>query len=241
MEHGQAPSPPASTGSPDATRGRCPECGASLTELAHLRQQVQELQQQVDSLNEQVHRDTLTNLFNYRHFSEALDRELARTQRSGQPTGLIMLDLDHFKRVNDRFGHETGNRVLVHLARLLTDTTRKPDIPCRYGGEEFAVILPSTDLSTSAQVAERLRCLIAEQPLQLDGENVHISASLGVDVYRARSDESQEAFVERVDQLLYQAKHSGRNRVCSGKPQLPATQISAAEKDALRGLFDDQS
>ncbi|NHN37679.1 GGDEF domain-containing protein [Pseudomaricurvus alcaniphilus] len=204
---------------------------------------MKKLRRKVKRLDEQVHQDTLTGLFNFRHFSEALDHEIERTQRSGNATGLIMLDLDHFKAVNDTYGHEIGNQVLAHIAQLLQKTTRKLDIPCRYGGEEFAVILPSTDLLTSSQVAERLRYLIETSPLPLEQGNIQLSASLGVDVYTHGRRQTQEEFVQRVDALLYQAKRSGRNRVCAGKRHEleQAVTVSTAEKDALHGLFRDSS
>ncbi|MBR9910969.1 MAG: GGDEF domain-containing protein [Gammaproteobacteria bacterium] len=221
----------------------CPSCGELVPALQQLQKDVKKLRRKVKHLDEQVHRDTLTGLFNFRHFSEALDHEIERTQRSGNATGLIMLDLDHFKAVNDTYGHEIGNQVLAHIAQLLQKTTRKLDIPCRYGGEEFAVILPSTDLLTSSQVAERLRYLIETSPLPLEQGNIQLSASLGVDVYTHGRRQTLEEFVQRVDALLYQAKRSGRNRVCAGQRHEleQAVTVSTAEKDALHGLFRNSS
>ena len=217
----------------------CPSCGETVPVIAELQKDVAELKQQVKNLDRQVHTDTLTGLFNYRHFSEALDREIERSKRSGRPTGLIMVDLDHFKQVNDQYGHEAGNVVLQDVSALLRAATRKLDIPCRYGGEEFAVILPSTDLLTSGQVAERLRHMIESDPIDIGDTHLSVTASLGVDVYSHFHDESQDAFVKRVDDLLYKAKRGGRNRVCSGQRRdlQRLSNVNADEKDALRQMF----
>lgn len=200
------------------------------------------LRQEVIELTEQVHTDTLTGLNNYRHFTKALDYEMERTQRTGQATALIIVDLDFFKKVNDTWGHEVGNQALVQTAELLKRTTRKLDIPCRYGGEEFVVILPSTDLLTGTQVAERLRARIEASPLVTEQQEVALTASLGIDVYNAGHQETQEEFIKRVDALLYDAKHNGRNQVRSGSRQdiQAETTVSQAEKDALFGLFDNE-
>ena len=197
------------------------------------------LRREVAELTEQVHTDTLTGLNNYRHFTKALDTEMERTQRTGQATALVIVDLDYFKKVNDTWGHEVGNQALIQTAQLLRQATRKLDVPCRYGGEEFVIILPSTDLLTGTQVAERLRALIEASPLKVGEESITLTASLGIDVYIAGRQEKQEDFIKRVDALLYQAKETGRNRVCSGKREdiQSETHVSADEKDALFGLF----
>ena len=224
----------------------CPSCGAQIPAIEKLQQELAKLRRRIEQLDEQINLDTLTGLANFRHFREALDRELERTLRSGRDTGLIMVDLDHFKQVNDTYGHEAGNRVLQHIAHLLQTTTRKLDIPCRYGGEEFAVILPSTDLLTSSQVAERLRRMIEQIPVDLGEQQLNLTASLGVDVYSRFHNETQQEFVKRVDDLLYKAKRGGRNRVCAGQRRelQRRSNVNAEEKDALRNLFrerpDDQ-
>jgi len=197
------------------------------------------LRLEVAELTELVHTDTLTGLNNYRHFTKALDYEMERTQRTGQATALIIVDLDFFKKVNDTWGHEIGNLALIQTSKLLKQATRKLDIPCRYGGEEFVIILPSTDLLTGMQVAERLRARIEATPLHADSHEISLTASLGIDVYLGGRQESQENFIKRVDALLYQAKDGGRNQVCSGsRTDIQSdTTVSADEKDALFGLF----
>ncbi len=195
------------------------------------------LQDEVIQLKALVSTDPLTRLFNFRHFTQALDQELERTRRTAQPTALIMLDLDHFKRFNDTWGHDVGNRVLCHVAELMLTLLRKIDIPCRYGGEEFALILPGTPLPRAINAARRLRAAITETPLVLEQEQLVVTASMGVSVYQRSNHISAEAFVKQVDELLYAAKSQGRNRVVH--PDLesmrPAGQVSAGEKAALYG------
>ncbi len=199
------------------------------------------MQNEIRELNNLVSTDTLTGLFNYRHFTNSLDQELERSQRTGQPTALIMLDLDHFKSVNDTYGHDAGNKVLVSTAAILRASIRRLDIPCRYGGEEFAIILPATGLLTSIQVAERIRAAIADNDVMLDNsQTLHVTASLGVAVLQQPFQEQAEALIRRTDEQLYNAKQSGRNRisVARTKPQSEVLSVSQQEKEALSGLFN---
>ena len=180
--------------------------------------------------------DQLTGLANYRYFCQALEQEMERTQRGGQPTTLIMLDVDYFKKVNDNWGHEVGNQALIHIAGLMCQTVRRLDIPCRYGGEEFAVILPNTELAASIPVAERLRKAIEETPLPVAEQQLSLTASLGISSYLLGEDVSLEELVQRADHYLYQAKQEGRNRVRHAS--LPKVElVSRDEKDALFDLF----
>ncbi|AFV00734.1 GGDEF domain-containing protein [Simiduia agarivorans] len=182
--------------------------------------------------------DPLTGLFNSRHFRDALLQEIERTQRQGQPTSLMFVDLDFFKKVNDTHGHEVGNTALKHLADLLVNNLRRLDIPCRYGGEEFVVILPGTDLYTGKFVAERIRSLIESSPVPLAKGELRLTASIGIDTYRSEDQDTPDAFVARTDALLYQAKAEGRNRVVHGVADLTTeAKISADEKAALSDLF----
>lgn len=201
--------------------------------------ELEELRSHNDKLLELVRTDTLTGIYNYRHFSQALEHEMERSRRSGLPTALILVDLDHFKKVNDTWGHEIGNAALVQTANLMRTAVRKLDIPCRYGGEEFIIILPSTDLLISIQVAERLRKLIVSTPLPIPDGEIHLTASLGVDVFTGEQKDSPEDFFNRVDALLYRAKNEGRNRVCHAVSDLgeAEAQVTREEKDALFALF----
>jgi diguanylate cyclase (GGDEF)-like protein len=176
--------------------------------------------------------DLLTGLYNYRHLHEVLDSEVERTQRTRSPTALIMLDLDHFKQVNDQWGHEIGNQALKLVARIIRTAIRKVDIPCRYGGEEFAVVLPATHLVDAVRVAERIRADLESFPLQTETDTIPLTASLGVELYRAGMQISTEELIHLADGYLYQAKQEGRNRVAH--PTLPpSTEVTADERAAL--------
>ena len=203
--------------------------------------QVVALRHEVAALAQQVRTDTLTGLYNFRHFRLTLEQEMERTRRSDQITALIMVDLDHFKKVNDNWGHEAGNQALVATADSLRRITRRLDIPCRYGGEEFAVILPSTDLITAVQVAERIRREIENTAVLIDGEDLGLTASLGVAIYRSVHDDSPEQLVSRADDCLYQAKQQGRNRVCheSQAGERSEAAVSREEREALSDFFGD--
>lgn len=202
-------------------------------------QELSSLRQEVDVLKEQVRTDALTGLYNFRFFSDALPLEMERASRSFQPLSLIVLDIDHFKGFNDRWGHEVGNRALSHVAELIGLTIRKLDFACRFGGEEFVILLPNTDLRQAMNVAERLREIIANTPLLQGQDSITITASLGVDEYRGNHSDSPESFLERVDAWLYQAKHGGRN--CVKGPVIETVDtgstVTIEEKDALFGAF----
>ena len=177
--------------------------------------EVELLRRQVDYLRTLVHTDELTGLSNLRHFNETLSLELERTRRTTQPTCLILMDLDNFKEVNDNHGHEVGNSVLCHLAELIRSATRRLDTPCRFGGDEFAVILPGTGLEQGIGLAERLRTLIQHSPFEMGRIRLQIGASMGVGVYEAEGeDRSEREFVEGVDRLLYLSKRKERGRIC---------------------------
>lgn len=160
--------------------------------------------------------DELTGLANHGSFRERLRAEMDRVRRYRHPVGLIMLDLDGFKSINDTFGHQQGDVVLKHVARALRDTSREADVPARYGGEEMAVILPHTDLPGAFAIAERVRRAIQALRIpRLDGRGaLDITASVGVG---ASTDGDQEALIARADAALYAAKRQGKN--CSVKAQ----------------------
>ena len=159
--------------------------------------------------------DGLTGLANRRQADEALASEIARTERLGGPVGLILADVDDFKAVNDRFGHPTGDVVLRDLAETLRENVREIDTAARWGGEEFAVILPGTDLEGAAQVAERIRTALAERDIpSVDGAHLHVTASFGVAVSNPTTTVQQ--LVEAADEALYRAKRAGKDRVYAG-------------------------
>ncbi len=154
--------------------------------------------------------DDLTGLPNHRRFKEELGREVARHLRFDEPMCLVFLDIDHFKKINDTYGHAEGDQVLRDIARELQLGVRAVDTPCRYGGEEFGVILPSTEITAAVAVAERLRAAVAAQPMGKEGQRVTLSA--GVAILPADGTTSQE-LLECADARLYRAKETGRNRV----------------------------
>lgn len=199
--------------------------------------EISQLKLRIDELSELVATDPLTGLANFRQFSAILKREMQRTLRNFQPTSMIMLDIDHFKAVNDKWGHEIGNQTLQLLAKVMNSQVRITDIVCRYGGEEFTIILPETSLKQAVEIAERLRKAIAESPVVFDEGQFNFTVSLGVDIFQSGQSLSPEAFTASVDQYLYQAKETGRNKVChkAFSELRENTEVSQDEKDMLLG------
>ena len=193
------------------------------------------LQQECRRLQDMIRRDSLTGYFNLRYLLEALSDEMERTRRTGLPTGLIMIDIDHFKRINDTFGHEMGNQALKWCTSVWRNNIRRIDIPCRYGGEEFAIILPSTRLAQAVRAAERLRQAIATMPIHINETRVTLTASFGVDVYTAKESLEPKDFITRADTFLLNAKEMGRNCVMyPGEGVEPAsTELTQEEREAL--------
>ncbi len=165
-------------------------------------------------LMEEIQRDPLTEIYNRRTYEVTLASELERFQRYRKPFTLIFFDVDHFKHVNDRYGHEAGDRVLKAISRRVRDVLRKPDVFARYGGEEFVVILPETGLDNGLTVAMKIREVVEETVFEYEGERVPVTISLGVTEAQP-SDQETTAISTRADKLLYRAKEEGRNRVIS--------------------------
>ena len=143
---------------------------------------------------------------------------MQRSRRQGDRLSLLMLDVDHFKGFNDTYGHATGDQVLAELARAICRNIRSCDIPCRYGGEEFAIILPGVDLEKAQEVAERVRQDFGRQRLDVEsldgyGEKAQVGATVSVGVAQARPSDDPASLFERADHALYQAKARGRDRV----------------------------
>jgi diguanylate cyclase (GGDEF)-like protein/PAS domain S-box-containing protein len=157
--------------------------------------------------------DTLTGLNNRRHFYELANKELARARRFKTPITLLMIDIDHFKKINDTHGHAMGDTVLQHLASTMTKALRGTDVTARLGGEEFAILLPHTSSAQASELAQRMRQEIADQSVPSpQGTGVNFTVSIGLDEWR-ESDVDLDALMKRCDIALYQAKNSGRNRV----------------------------
>lgn len=178
-----------------------------------------ELLAQLTAQNEELQRlassDALTGLANRRVLIESLGAEGNRVRRYGGTLSLLMLDIDHFKQVNDTWGHAAGDEVLRAVARIVKQSLRDVDISARYGGEEFVIVLPETALAGAVQIAERLRLAIATTPVTLAepsaGQKVTVTVSIGI--AEAASLESGETLISRADAAMYRAKEGGRNRV----------------------------
>jgi diguanylate cyclase (GGDEF)-like protein len=158
-------------------------------------------------------RDGLTGLYNYRHFWEMLAREVEVSRRYGRPLSLLFLDIDDFKAINDTLGHPQGDVVLKSLAAYLERSARHADVVCRYGGEEFVVLLPQTSLEQAGVLAERLRLGISQNPIDLAKSKQRITVSIGMAQLGPQMD--GEALVKAADNALYRAKQAGKNRVCT--------------------------
>ncbi|MDY0092434.1 MAG: diguanylate cyclase [Candidatus Vecturithrix sp.] len=164
-----------------------------------------------ESLRHEAIRDSLTGLFNRRYMEESLRQEIRRAKRNGGYVGLIMLDVDHFKHFNDTHGHDTGDVVLQSLAKLIQEHIRGGDIACRYGGEEFLLILPETSLTTSVQRAQELLEKVRKLRIVYQGRYFSITISLGVSAFPEHGAEIQE-LVNSADMAMYQAKNNGRDQ-----------------------------
>lgn len=168
----------------------------------------------LEKLEEQAHTDSLTDLPNRRHFMETATQELARAVRFGSPLSVLMLDVDHFKKVNDTYGHKVGDIVLQKLAETCRATLREIDFTARLGGEEFAVLLPGTGHPAAMEAAERLRRALAETAVPLEqGLPLRFTVSLGVATLKDPAT-NLDTLLNAADHALYEAKHQGRNRVC---------------------------
>lgn len=177
------------------------------------------LQKSLEEIKQLSIRDPLTGVFNRGYLDQHLPIEIRRADRYLRELSLVMLDLDHFKVVNDTWGHQAGDAVLQHCVRIITGTIRhEVDWVARYGGEEFILLLPETDQTGCSVVAERLRSLIAASPCSFNGEQITVTASFGA-ITRSASDDrtgsTADLLLQRADQCLYQAKQEGRNLVVS--------------------------
>jgi diguanylate cyclase (GGDEF)-like protein len=168
------------------------------------------------TLSEVSSRDALTGLYNRWFVIEKLDSELNRALRHGSPMSLLMLDVDHFKHVNDTFGHAAGDQVLQGIGKLLRDSCRVYDVAGRYGGEEFCIVLPETKPGSTSVVAERIRSRLEATEIPCGETSIVVTASIGIAGMDAAADSevlSPAALIDRADRALYSAKNRGRNRV----------------------------
>ena len=193
----------------DALRRSEAELRAANCELEDRIAQISALQTE---LREQALHDPLTGLHNRRALGEFIEREMILSQRSGQPLSVILIDIDHFKSVNDRYGHQAGDEFLKMLANLLSAKARKSDLVCRYGGEEFLLTLPATPLEAARRRAEEICQTFAGQSLVYQDLEIRSTLSLGIACYPLHG-ATVDAILSRADQALYHAKDQGRNRV----------------------------
>jgi diguanylate cyclase (GGDEF)-like protein len=170
-----------------------------------------------NAYHEEIYRlttiDGLTQIFNKRYFLETLEREIARSQRYRRALSLVMFDIDHFKKINDSFGHLAGDYVLKHLASTVKAKIRREDLFARYGGEEFAIVLPEITQGNSAPFAEKIRQIVEKQDFKFENTKIRVTISMGVATI---DDELADAstLIKRADERLYEAKSGGRNKVC---------------------------
>lgn len=171
-----------------------------------------------EELRDQSVRDALTGIYNRRHLEHSLDIERARCERSGQPLSLVMIDVDHFKRFNDQHGHAAGDAMLAAVGRVLRESAREGDIACRYGGEEFTLILPETGLDAALALAEAVRQALRRMQVQFEGQPLPpVTASCGVSTLPGTAADIDQ-LLDSADRALYEAKTAGRDQVCVARP-----------------------
>ena len=188
------------------------EAASHVASAEVVRRATRRLRRDMEALEEFAYVDALTGLFNRRHFDQALAAAIAHATRHAEPLCLIMADIDHFKRVNDLHGHLAGDLVLRTLGAAMADLVRRDDILVRFGGEEFAVLLPATEIGEATLCAERIRSTVEVLPILLDGGGaVRVTLSLGVAAFVGA--ETAERMIAAADDALYRAKQLGRNRV----------------------------
>jgi len=184
----------------------------SREELAETQKQLEQVSTELERTQEQARTDPLTGFLNRRGMEEILIREFARSRRTASPLSVAILDIDHFKQVNDEHGHDVGDQALVHLAKVTKSGLRETDVMCRYGGEEFVVVFPGAAADGARFVVDRMRTLAENAPFTLGTLRLLIRFSAGVSELTA-ADGSIRVLLKRADDALYEAKRAGRNRV----------------------------
>jgi len=159
--------------------------------------------------------DPMTKLYNRRYFQTTAENILDLAKRDDKHLSILMLDIDKFKRINDTYGHPVGDQVIIHLANKLIQHQRKSDVICRFGGEEFLILLPNTSIDGAKIVSEKIRSDIEQSDITLeDGSKLNFTVSIGVAIIDTKNDDNIEISIQKADNALYKAKESGRNRVC---------------------------
>ena len=175
---------------------------------------IHELEVSKIALAEQATTDSLTKLKNRRMFYTQAEQNLTTCRRYGKDMSVLLLDIDHFKKVNDTHGHHAGDEVLIHIARLLGEMVRGGDTVARFGGEEFAVLLPETNRLGAAVMGQRIRAEIEKEEIVVDGKQIPVTVSIGITTLAAEAVESIDQLLTIADRRLYLAKNNGRNRIC---------------------------
>lgn len=199
---------------------------------------IADIEKENSHLRSQLLTDDLTGLFNKRFFSIQLDMEMARTRRTGQPCSVIMIDFDNFKMINDTLGHDAGDRFLTVMGDVLRDNLRPTDFACRFGGDEFAIIMPASSLFDSIRIGRRIHDAINKRIASLRWKiKKHLSISMGLADYEPTSGQTVEDFFRKADQELYRAKQAGKNRISyeerAGRKLPEFTAVSVDERSAL--------
>ena len=179
-------------------------------EKARLKKEIKNAQEKIAMMSI---RDELTRLYNRRYFNEVIEKEVSRAMRYETDLVLCMIDLDYFKKINDTYGHLAGDITLSEIAEILKKCVRKSDMCCRYGGEEFTVIMTNTDIKGAGKVSERFRKMVAQRLFKYNASKFHCTVSVGIAAYNPELKQSSTELVEAADIALYQAKAQGRNRV----------------------------
>ena len=194
------------------------------TRLVSLQRENVDLVVKNRALSEVSTRDTLTGLYNRWYVLEKIDSEINRSLRHGSPMSVLMLDLDHFKRINDTYGHPVGDQVLQWVGKTLKESCRVYDVAGRYGGEEFCIVLPETKVGSTAAVADRIKAKMETTTLRIGDATLNVTASIGIAGVDSVPGEmlSPAALIDRADRAMYSAKNHGRNRIefWSGGPEI---------------------
>lgn len=204
-----------------------------------LLRQVSRLKNENRKLRELIHIDPMTGLYNFRSLLETIMNEIKKTARTGEPSSVIMIDLDDFKNINDCYGHIVGDMVLKEVARVIRISVRTSDRVFRYGGEEFTVVLPQTQLDDAIKIAERIRRTIESLYIYNGNMRIKITASLGVSTISNAflSIHKPEIILDAADKLLLKAKREGKNMVMWESETAEKAEISNAERKAILSLF----
>jgi diguanylate cyclase (GGDEF)-like protein len=199
----------------DITRQKMSE-KALLEAHDRLHLHLKEIELLQSELREQAIRDPLTGLFNRRYMEETLDREIARATRENYSIGICMADIDQFKAFNDQHGHKAGDLVLKQLAEVFTTYSRAEDVVCRYGGEEFLILMPGADMDTTVRRAEDWRKAFEQSKIEFEGKQLSTTLSLGVSIFPQQGQTSDD-LLKLADKALYLSKNNGRNQVSIAK------------------------